>query len=788
MQELPEALAALGAYRQFVTYKIAPSTTRPGKIDKFPTDYRTGKVVSAHDPQYWTDFATASATGQPVGFVFTSSDPFWFLDIDGCAVGGEWSTTAQQLCTLLAGAAIEISQSGTGLHVFGVGTPPRHGCVNIAAGLEFYHTLRFAALTGNGCVGNCATDLSAVLPILVETYFPVGAESVGGDEGWTDGPCEGWNGPSDDAEIIRRAMMSKSAASAFGTTASFADLWVANESVLSVAYPDLNGRAYNASSADAALAAHLAFWTGRDCERIDRIMRQSSLLRDKWDRKSDPYLERTILAAVGRQVDVLTDKALELPAVSGGSTDGLIRPTPVTGETIASAESQTNLFAGSIYVQELHKAFVPGGKLLKPDQFRVQFGGYQFQMDPMNERVSRDPWEAWTQNRNFRCPKVDGTCFRPDAAAGSIVIRDGQEFVNTYIPINIRRVKGDPKPFLDHLAKVLPDRRDREILLSYMAACVQHKGVKFQWAPLLQGVEGNGKTLFTRCVAEAVGRRYSHLPPANEISEKFNSWLFDSIFIGVEDIYVPNQKQEVFEILKPMITSDFLAKRAMQTDQVMREVVCNFIFNSNHKDGLKKTRNDRRICILFCAQQEFGDLDRDGMSGDYFPKLYTWLKADGYAIVNELLYTYPLSAKFVEELQFRAPLTTTTEEAIRAGAGGVEQEIQEAIEQGYPGFSGGWISTIWLERLLDRLGLSRRITHHKRKEMLEQMGYRYHPALKDGRVNNQVTPDGGKPRLFVAEGSLHMQIADAAAVAKAYESANSNRPMMHQSHAAKVFG
>jgi hypothetical protein len=780
MQVLPPALAAMGAYKQFVTYKVVPKPN--GKSDKFPTDYRTGKVISAHDPQYWTDFATATATGQPVGFVFASSDPFYFLDIDNCAVSGGWSEEAQRLCGLLAGAAIEISQSGTGLHVIGSGTPPPHGCRRGDLGLEFYHTKRFAALTGNGCVGDCRTDCSAVLPQLVATYFP--PDVTVGTDGWTDGPCEGWNGPSDDLELIRRAMMSKSAASAFGVTASFADLWLADDTVLSQAYPDVGGRTYNASSADMALAQHLAFWTGKDCERIDRIMRQSGLVRDKWDRRSDPYLERTILSAVGRQVDVLTDKAPQIPEAAAG----LVRPELVNGDSVANLQDQLNMFAGSIYVQELHKAYTPGGRLMKPEQFKVNFGGYSFQMDPMSERVSRDAWEAWTLSQMFRCPKVDGTCFRPNAEAGEIIDRNGQKFVNTYTPIDIRRVVGDAKPFLDHLKKVLPDERDREILLSYMAACVQHKGVKFQWAPLLQGVEGNGKTLFTRCVAEAVGRRYSHLPPANEISEKFNSWLFDSIFIGVEDIYVPNQKQEVFEILKPMITSDFLAKRAMQTDQVMREVVCNFIFNSNHKDGLKKTRNDRRICILFCAQQEFADLKRDGLDGDYFPDLYRWLKEDGYAIVSELLYTYPIAAAYnpAEECQ-RAPLTTSTEEAIRAGAGGVEQEIEEAIAQGHPGFSGGWISTIWLDRMLDRLGLARRITHHKRKEMLEQMGYRYHPALKEGRVNNNVTPDGGKPRLFVQEGSLQMQIIDAAAVAKAYESANSNRPVMDY-RVAKSFG
>jgi putative DNA primase/helicase len=317
------ALSGLTAYNQFVVYKIVPSVSRPGKTDKFPCDYRTGQIkVDAHDPQYWTDADIATATAialgaeYGVGFVFTENDPFFFLDIDGCLIDGQWSPLALSLCTLFAGCAIEISQSCTGLHIFGIGKPPVHSCTNKALGLEFYHTRRFAALTGCGAIGNCSADMSAVLPALVAQYFPPDTV-VAGDVDWSDGPCEGWRGPTNDEDLIRRAMNSKSSASAFNGKASFADLWLANELVLAVSYPDPNGRPYDASGADAALAQHLAFWTGNDCERIERLMRKSQLVRDKWD-SHDTYLrELTISRAVARQSDVLQDKSTPLPPAEG---------------------------------------------------------------------------------------------------------------------------------------------------------------------------------------------------------------------------------------------------------------------------------------------------------------------------------------------------------------------------------------------------------------------------------------------------------------------------------------
>jgi hypothetical protein len=784
MRELPAALAPMGAYRQFIVYIAQPSRTRPGKTDKFPCDFRTGRVSNAHDPAIWTDYATAISValtwGAPygVGFVFTEADPFWFLDMDGCRLpdGSDWSPLAKSLCAAFAGAAIEVSQSYCGLHVFGTGRPPAHGCKNEALGLEFYHSGRFVALTGISATGNAAADFSHVLPSLVAQYFPPDAAQAM-EQGWTEEPVAEWRGPADDDELIRRALRSQSTASAFGGRASFADLWTGNLEALARAYPD-PVRPYDSSSADAALAQHLAFWTGKDCERIRRLMEKSALTRDKWERED--YLPRTILGAVGRQFEVLTDKA---PEPVAGTPDSPApsamneppRPTMVAGSTFVNNEEQLRLFAGCVYIRELHRVLVPGGSMLKPEQFKVAFGGYTFTMDNANEKTSRDAWEAFTQSQAYRCPRVDGTCFRPDLSPGSIVQRGGQSFVNTYWPVEIARKPGDATPFLVHLQKVLPDERDRMILLCYMAACVQHKGVKFQWAPLLQGVEGNGKTLFTRCVAEAIGERYVHMPPAHEISEKFNSWLFGSIFIGVEDVFVSNNKQEVFEILKPMITGDRLAKRAMQTDQVMSNVVANFMFNSNHKDGLRKTQNDRRICALFSAQQIAEDLARDGMNGEYFPRLYDWLRADGYAIVSELLHTFPIPDEYNPATSCqRAPVTTSTAAAIDASTGGVEQELHEAIAQGLPGFCGGWVSSIQLDRMLERLGVARRVTHSKRKEMLETLGYIYHPALIDGRVNNLVLPDAGKPRLFVHKDSQARHIAGAAEAGKAYEQANNS--------------
>ena len=222
-------------------------STRAGKTDKVPLDWRTGKPANPQDPQVWIDYDTAYACGGTLaGYVFTDEDPFWFLDIDDCWDGKVWSPLALEVLAMLPGAAIEISQSGHGLHLFGTGKIPPHSCR--APGLELYHTGRFVALGDRpGASGDCLTDCTAGITAIVNKYFTKADVDEDPPE-WSDKSDPTWIGPADDEEIIRRACNSKSSGSAFGSKASFAQLWDAEPIALAKAYPDSGGRDYDHSA------------------------------------------------------------------------------------------------------------------------------------------------------------------------------------------------------------------------------------------------------------------------------------------------------------------------------------------------------------------------------------------------------------------------------------------------------------------------------------------------------------------------------------------------------------
>lgn len=757
----------------FIVCKTVPSQKKPGRTEKIPCN-AAGEVVSLHVADRMSHaqaVAAASALGESYRpAVILTGDGRFCVDIDGALqADNTWSPLALELCTTFAGCYVEVSNSGKGLHIFGYSPSiPEHACKNIPLHIELYTSDRFICL-GSGAQGDMMFNASAPLNTVVARYFPQ-TEQVAAVE-WSTTHAEGSCPIEDDAKLIEKACSSKGGVAAvFGGKATFKDLWTRNVEVLSEAYPD-EDREYDGSSADAALAQHLSFWCGGNCERIERLMRMSALARPKWDSHKS-YMRRTILGACARQTTYYSVGApIELVTPAQVIETGA--PVIRSGYQFIGGSQLLDHFKGCVYVADSHRVLTPNGQMLKSEQFNAMYGGYVFALDDGNEKTTKKAFEAFTENQCIMFPKVDRSTFRPDLPQGAIIEEDGLRHVNAYVPVTVASARGDVTPFLTHLAKLLPVERDREILLSYMAACVQYKGTKFKWAPLLQGVEGNGKTLFTLCVMEAVGSRYSHMPPAQEIGEKFNAWLFDKIFIGVEDIYVPEQKLELIEILKPMITGEYLAKRAMQQDQVMHRLCANFMFNSNHKNAVRKTANDRRFAIFYTAQQEHIDIVRDGMGGDYFPNLYDWLKrGGGFAAVTHYLENYDIPAQFNPATHCqRAPETSSTHEAVTASLGSVEQEIMEAIDEGRQGFAGGWVSSKALDNLLRQMRADRAVPVGKRRDMMRQLGYDWHPALKDGRVNNVIMIDGGKPRLYIKIGHIHANLTNAADVARHYAAA-----------------
>lgn len=775
MDTLPAPLRAMASYAQFILWE-AVWNDQKNKYEKYPVNPHNGQFFPQgadwqRQPTYWATadqaIAMAKLHDMHVGFLFTPRDPFFFVDIDkALQPDGSWSPFAVEMCQAFAGCAIEVSHSGTGLHIFGVGTAPEgHRCRDDKIGLEFYTQGRFVALTGTNAVGDAGVSGQAGVEHVLTKYLPARAQESRAE--WSTGPCEDWSGPEDDDELIAKMLSAKpSAAAAFGARAPLAALWAGDEQVLANFFPSATGDAFDRSGADAALLQHLAFWTGKDCERMQRLFERSALMRDKW-RDREAYREESITRAASWCKSVYQSKK-KPKEVAEYAADPVPEGAVREGYQYLGLPQQLEHFKDCVYVTRQHAIKVPSGDMLKSEQFRAAYGGYWFAMDSIGDKSSKNAWEVFTESQGLRFPRADSVCFRPELPPNAIVHEDGRTLVNTYVPVKTERTPGDATLFTRHMAKLLPDARDREILLSYMAACVQQIGVKFRWCPFIQGVPGNGKTILSEVVARAIGRRYSHSPAAKDIDNTFNEWAEGKLFIYVEDVYTAD-RQEVMETLKPMITNRVIEIHPKGGAKYMADNRFNLILNSNHKDGIRKTLDDRRLAPFFTAQQLVEDLVRDGMDDAYFQRLSEWLESGGFAIVANFLATYQIRPEFNPATMSRAPRTTTTEDAISNGLGGVEQEVLEAIAQGRSGFCGGWVSSVALDRLIEQRRDARRVPVNKRRLLMESLGYILHPSLPDGRSGANIALDGGsRPRLYIRRGHLHSQLTNGAAIVEAY--------------------
>lgn len=785
---LAPPLAPLAQYPQFVAWRleVRPGSPKPTKVPYSPIH---GGKASSTNPADWGTYEQAAAMQgvAGVGFVFTERDPFFFLDIDSALQGSAWSMTAQELCARLPGAAIEVSQSGTGLHIIGSYSHTiEHRNKNTPLGLELYTKERFVALTGTHATGSVSAVLDGPLASVVAQFFTREPGSVASE--WTTEPRPEWRGPEDDLELLDRIFKSgaNSAAAAFGKGPAFVDLWTANVDALGTRWPPNNpGDGFDHSNADQSLANLLAFWAGGNCERIERIMRMSALARPKWDMHGT-YLQNTILKAVGLVTNSYVERA---PPVA-------VPPPPIDHEAVVSAGfqpranatdymlygAQLEHFKGCVYVTGLNKVLTARGDLLDQARFNVEYGGHEFVISLDGKKTAASAWTAFTENHAYDTPRADRLCFRPEHGAGGIILDSGKRLANAYTPAETDETPGDPAPFLEHIHKMLPHGRDAEILLTYMASVKQNPGMKAQWWPVVQGAEGNFKTFLLTVMDHAVGTHYAHRPNMAKMirnGSNFNGWVERKLFLGLDEVYGAHRR-EFFEDFKTTITNRSIPIEGKGLEEVTGDNRANGMIVTNHQDGVPVMGKNRRYCALFCAQQTPEDMIRDGMTAAYIANLKDWLLGQGaYAahganygirVVIHFLARMPLAAD-IDPAQFaiRPPDTTSTQAAMLAGRGRVEQEVQEAIEEERQGFAGGWVSSIYLDRLIKEG--RHNVSNNKRRELMQSLGYDYHPALKEGRVNNVVGPDNGKPRLYIRNGHLHAQLIEGASVAKAYAEA-----------------
>lgn len=271
--------------------------TKNGEPTKIPFNPHTGKGASTTEPKHWTDFKTAykyynASDCDGLGFVFSNEDNIVGVDLDHCRdkKKGILEEPFDQIVKDFD-SYTEVSPSGTGLHIIVKGEIPGDATRN--GNYEIYENKRYFTFTGEKLEGlpSEVKERQKEIDDFYEEYIQTEEK----DENVEATPEEFVDFSINDSssssltneEIIRKAKNSSN-------SSKFESLWNGS----TAGYK-------SQSEADLALCSLLAFWTGGDASRIDRLFRNSGLYRSKWDEKrgNKTYGQMTIEKALHGTTD-----------------------------------------------------------------------------------------------------------------------------------------------------------------------------------------------------------------------------------------------------------------------------------------------------------------------------------------------------------------------------------------------------------------------------------------------------------------------------------------------------
>jgi len=287
--------------------------------------------------------------------------------------------------------------------------------------------------------------------------------------------------------------------------------------------------------------------------------------------------------------------------------------------------------------------------------------------------------------RNPAFPKVDMPIYQP--AKEQILDIDNRTYFNIWRPGHLTPVKGDVSVFIDHVNYILPKKYEADILMDWLAYCIQNPGKKIHWALLLQGLQGTGKSFFGTMMRHLLGPHNTSFPSNDAIHENFTGWQKSCQLIVIEEL-MARGRLDLMNKLKPMITQDIAIIREMHKPPYEQPNVFNLLMFTNHEDSIIIDATDRRYCVLFSPAEP--------REHAYYKMLFEW-SSENYPAILHFLSTRDLS-KFLPKAH--APMTDGKQELIYDSMTNLEAWLREGIESEAWPFMGDLVTTKHLAECL----------------------------------------------------------------------------------------
>lgn len=167
--------------------------------------------------------------------------------------------------------------------------------------------------------------------------------------------------------------------------------------------------------------------------------------------------------------------------------------------------------------------------------------------------------------------------------------------INTWRPSSIVPAPGNHQCYEEHLKYLFPT--DWEHVRNWCAWVVQHPAQRNNWAILLTGGAGVGKTYIATVLQQILGKDNWKSPSNAGLHERFNLWCANSQLVVVNEVMGENRR-DLTNALKTLITEDIVPMREMRENEKFIPVYLNLILISNYATALLLDDDDRRFGVF----------------------------------------------------------------------------------------------------------------------------------------------------------------------------------------------
>ena len=284
-------------------------------------------------------------------------------------------------------------------------------------------------------------------------------------------------------------------------------------------------------------------------------------------------------------------------------------------------------------------------------------------------------------------------------AAGESILcaRDGIVYGNRWRDARPVPVPGDIQPWVAHLERMIPDKRERDHVLDVMAFKIQHPNRKINHAILHGGNPGSGKDTLWAPFFWAIGGpslKNVSLVRNEEISSQWGYALETEVLVVNELRQSEAKDRRALEnTLKPLIAAppEYLSvqrKGLAPYDLVNRLQVIAF---SNERVAINLPSDDRRWFVIWSDALRMSDTDGAA--------IWAWLESGGKSAVAAWLHQRDVSAFNPGATPF---LTEAKAIMVEAGMSGAESFLVDLMRNRLGEFSKGVVGAPW-HALCDRL-------------------------------------------------------------------------------------